>query len=306
MKKIVEKYLVPIQIGIVVLILSVIGVTGYFIYSLSRNIDSVKTDLLSFTKSFETKINDLQSGLDTTAKTSEQLSQNLQTQKNQSDSLGQTLSGLAGTVNTLEKLSKTDRELLQKYSKVYFLNENYVPVQLSSIDQKYLQNKNESLQFHTVVMPFLSKMLDDADLDPIKSIQVVSAYRSFKEQSALKSTYKHLYGSGANTFSADQGYSEHQLGTTVDLSSPTSGFVLEIKFEDTPAFAWLKDNAYKYGFVLSYPKGNAYYQYEPWHWRFVGVELATKLHNENKYFYDLDQREIDTYLIKIFDAGGYL
>ncbi len=52
---------------------------------------------------------------------------------------------------------------------------------------------------------------------------------------------------------------------------------------------------------MSYPKSNIYYQYEPWHWRFVGEDLAEDLHDDKKNFYELDQREIDKYLIKIFD-----
>lgn len=56
-----------------------------------------------------------------------------------------------------------------------------------------------------------------------------------------------------------------------------------------------------YGFTLSYPKGNAYYQYEPWHWRYVGRTLATYLFEEDKHLYDLSEREIDAYLITIFD-----
>jgi hypothetical protein len=89
-------------------------------------------------------------------------------------------------------------------------------------------------------------------------------------------------------------------GTTVDLTTPKV-VAMSLDFAKSPAYAWLQANAHKYGFVLSYPKQNQYYQFEPWHWRFVGVELATKLHNENKFFYDLDQHEIDVYLIKIFD-----
>jgi LAS superfamily LD-carboxypeptidase LdcB len=63
----------------------------------------------------------------------------------------------------------------------------------------------------------------------------------------------------------------------------------------------MQNHAYIYGFVLSYPKNNGYYVYEPWHWRFVGVKLATDLHNQGKNFYDMDQRTIDTYLLNIFD-----
>ena len=111
------------------------------------------------------------------------------------------------------------------------------------------------------------------------------------------------YGSGtANQFSADQGYSEHQLGTTLDFTTPVIKGAL-LSFAKTTAYTWMNDNAYKYGFVISYPKQNTYYEYEPWHWRFVGRELATYLHNIDNggYFYQLDQRFIDTYLVKIFD-----
>jgi D-alanyl-D-alanine carboxypeptidase len=109
------------------------------------------------------------------------------------------------------------------------------------------------------------------------------------------------FGSGtANSFSADQGYSEHQLGTAVDFTTPAIGAVLT-GFDKTASYQWLQANAYKYGFVLSYPKGNGYFVFEPWHWRYVGVELATFLHDQGKNFYDLDQRTIDSYLIKFFD-----
>jgi hypothetical protein len=63
----------------------------------------------------------------------------------------------------------------------------------------------------------------------------------------------------------------------------------------------MQKNAYKYGFVLSYPKGNVYYVFEPWHWRFVGEKLAADLNKSGDYFYDWDQRKIDTYLVNVFD-----
>ena len=130
---------------------------------------------------------------------------------------------------------------------------------------------------------------------------MVSAYRSFGEQAALKSSYKVTYGAGtANSFSADQGYSEHQLGTTIDFTTGYLGANFA-GFDKSDAYAWLLDNAYKYGFIISYPKTNAYYTYEPWHWRFVGKKLARYLHTTNERFYDLDQRTIDSYLITIFD-----
>jgi LAS superfamily LD-carboxypeptidase LdcB len=206
---------------------------------------------------------------------------------------------VSGTVNTLEKLSKTDPELLQKYSKVFFLNEHYVPTRLVDIQNKNKYSESKDLEIHFEVKPHLEEMLADA-LKAGVEIYVASAHRSFDEQQVLKGQYTTTYGSGANQFSADQGYSEHQLGTTVDLITVGIGGTLD-GFDDTSAYQWLLNNAYKYGFVLSYPKNNTYYIFEPWHWRFVGVGFATYLHSTGQDFYDLDQRKIDEYLVSIFD-----
>lgn len=212
---------------------------------------------------------------------------------------GAQVEAIGTVVGNLDKLSKTDRELLQKYSKIYFLNENYVPDSLIDIGPEFLTTKNKAMQIHTKVLPYLQKMIETASSSG-QIIKVASAYRSFGEQAILKSQYKVTYGSGANTFSADQGYSEHQLGTAVDFSTPRLGPDFS-GFGKTDAYKWLLENAHTYGFTLSYPKDNGYYMFEPWHWRFVGVELATRLHDNDKYFYGFSQREINTYLIKIFD-----
>lgn len=216
------------------------------------------------------------------------------------DSFNGQIQSISSTVGTLDKLSKTDKELLKKYSKVYFLNENYVPATLTQVDEEYAFSDNGNFLIHTQVWPYLKRLLDAARADDIELV-VASAFRSFDTQASLKSEYKVIYGAGtANQFSADQGYSEHQLGTSVDFTTATVGGIFS-KFKSDPAYQWLKDNAHKYGFVLSYPEGNTYYKFEPWHWRFVGVSLAEFLHRENKYFYNFDQREIDAYLIKLFE-----
>jgi LAS superfamily LD-carboxypeptidase LdcB len=219
-------------------------------------------------------------------------------QKNQNFALQ--LDKINTDLETYQRLSQTDPELLQKYSKVYFLNENYIPSALTVIDTKYLANKERPQQFHDRVWPFLKRMLDDAAVAEAP-ITVVSAFRSFGTQATLKSAYKVTYGAGsANAFSADQGYSEHQLGTAIDFSTPTTSGNLT-GFEKTKGYTWLTNNAHRYGFILSYPPNNAYYVYEPWHWRFVGLDFADKLHNENKRFYDLDQRDISPFLANFFN-----
>ncbi len=213
--------------------------------------------------------------------------------------LQEQVKSITGTVGTLEKLSKTDKELLQKYSKVYFLNENYLPSKLTQVDPKYTYDKNMDKWIHSNTWLYMQRMLDGAIGNGI-DLLVVSAYRSFETQTQLKNNYSIVYGSGANKFSADQGYSEHQLGTTVDFTTPETGNDF-LAFKNTNTYEWLTDNAYKYGFVLSYPEKNGYYVFEPWHWRFVGVKLAERLYNDGIYFYDLSQREIDEYLVNIFD-----
>ena len=216
------------------------------------------------------------------------------------DSFSGQISSIGNTVGTLEKLAQTDKELLKKYSKVYFLNENYVPAKLTQVEERYTFDGGENFLIHAEVWPYLKRLLDAANASGIELL-VVSAFRSFDTQASLKSEYRVTYGAGtANQFSADQGYSEHQLGTSVDVTTAAVGAVFS-KFKSDPAYQWLINNAHQYGFVLSYPEGNTYYKFEPWHWRFVGVSLAETLNRENKYFYDLDQREIDAYLIKLFD-----
>lgn len=223
----------------------------------------------------------------------------LQDKEKEINSFQDQLGIISNTVGTLEKLSLTDPELLKKYSKIYFLNENYVPKTLIDIDEKYLSPGTTNFYIHAQVWPHLRALFEAAHASDLKLL-TASAYRSFSTQSTLKSNYKFTYGSGANAFSADQGYSEHQLGTALDFTTEKLGANFS-SFAGDGAYQWLKDNAYRYGFTLSYPENNSYYKFESWHWRFVGVELATKLHTEGKSFYDLDQREIDQYLVKLFD-----
>lgn len=247
----------------------------------------------------EMTIEALQAELSLTEEDLEELEDDYRKEKRKNENFEDQIDAIMGTVGDLDKLSKTDEELLQKYSKVYFLNENYVPSDIKQIDKKYVLEGRDNQFFHGDAISFLENMLDDAEDDGI-DLKIVSAYRSFDTQTQLKGAYTQTYGTGANTFSADQGYSEHQLGTTLDLTTPTVGGTY-LSFKDTEAYAWLLKNAYKYGFTLSYPNDNGFYIFEPWHWRFVGEDLAEDLYDDDMHFYDMSQREIDQYLIKIFD-----
>jgi len=268
---------------------------GYGAYTLYQNLTTTTTKLASSTLELASTTLELQK----TEADKQALADALTAEQAKNGDYQNQISTIATTVGTLTKLSQTDKELLEKYSKVYFLNENYIPSSLSDIDEQYALDPKRTYEIHAEVKPFLEHMLSDA-ADAGAPLLVLSSYRSFGDQTALKISYKVTYGAGANKFSADQGYSEHQLGTAVDLTTKELG-TTAISFATTPGGKWLSENAYKYGFILSYPSGNAYYQYEPWHWRFVGVALATYLHDHDAHFYDADQRFIDTYLANIFD-----
>jgi len=291
-----------ITVSIVVIVL-VVALAIFFIWkqyiAVTTELKNTKTELDSLVATSQIKQIELEGFLAQAQRENEELSEILEEEQEKISDFEKDIKSITKTVDTLEKLSKTDPELLQKYSKVYFLNEHYSPPELAEINTKFLAEKDEEELIHEEVEPFLDDMLEDA-LDDGINLKIVSAFRSFGEQSSLKSSYKVVYGAGsANQFSADQGYSEHQLGTAIDVTIAIS--TAFVNFESTAAYEWLLDNAYKYGFVLSYPKNNVYYQFEPWHWRFVGEDLARDLDKKNMFFYDMDQRDIDKYLVGIFD-----
>lgn len=280
----------------VILILIIIGLfifrenehkKDYFVFKEQiKTLELEKTDLNSIIKNLETDRDSLIERLEFT--------ENRLTEEDEKNSK------LNDDLSIISELISTDQELLMKYSRVFFLNEHYTPKKLSYIEDKWISNNTKKLQIHSEVEDNLLNLLEDAAEDKI-NLKILSAYRSFGDQAMIKNNYLVQYGTGANTFSADQGYSEHQLGTTVDFTTPELGAYLDTSFDQTAAFKWLQDNAYRYGFVMSYPKGNSYYQYEPWHWRFVSKNLARLLHRNNKNFYDMDQRDVYQHLIGFFD-----
>jgi D-alanyl-D-alanine carboxypeptidase len=197
-------------------------------------------------------------------------------------------------LNTNLKIEPKNLILFKKYSKVDFLDENYKPESLVQVDKKYLNKDGKNFLILEDVYPFLEKLLIDAQVENL-SLQVLSVYRSYNYQKDLKNYYINNFGKEeADKFSADPGFSEHQLGSVLDFTSPEIGGKLT-GFDKTLEYNWLLENAHKYGFVLSYPENNPYYKFEPWHWRFVGISLASKLFEENKYFYLEDQEVINQY-----------
>jgi D-alanyl-D-alanine carboxypeptidase len=283
-----------IILGIAIIGLEVLGMISSIGYFLITDFKITKKSLAFY----QNITHNYQLSLENKIQENNDLRQQLLQEEELVNSFRSNLNSLSSEVNTIVKLRNLDPELLKKYSKVYFLNENYVPKTLLQIDPQYVTNSKEQY-IHGNVLPFLYALLEEAKKNNI-DLKIKWGFRSFLDQYNIKTSDVMTYGTGANKFVADQGYSEHQLGTTVDFVTTEFNGNASL-FHKSKAYQWLLNNAYKYGFILSYPENNKYYIFEPWHWRFVGIKLATRLHDENKHFYDLDQRDIDQYLIYIFD-----
>jgi D-alanyl-D-alanine carboxypeptidase len=108
-----------------------------------------------------------------------------------------------------------------------------------------------------------------------------SGFRNYNTQKALYDRTKETRGLAvAEKLSARPGHSEHQLGLAADFSARGQGCVILVCFGNTEAGRWVEENSHEYGFILRYPKGYRAitgFQYEPWHFRYVGVELSTEM-----------------------------
>lgn len=158
-------------------------------------------------------------------------------------------------------------------NKYYTVDESYTPEGLINVgnNQRMKKEAGESLM----------QMIKDIKNDGMY-LQPQSGYRSYELQEDLYTGYVSREGKAkADTYSARPGSSEHHTGLAIDVSKDGT---LEKTFENTKEFKWLDENAHKYGFILRYPKDKTYitgYDYEPWHYRYVGIEVATLIKNEN-------------------------
>lgn len=116
------------------------------------------------------------------------------------------------------------------------------------------------------------------------SLILASGYRSFSTQTVIhKQKVAQLGLIAGENLAARPGYSEHQTGLAADLSALGQGCSIRVCFANTVAGKWLANNAYEYGFILRYPKGRTAvtgYQFEPWHFRYVGLELSSYMHSQ--------------------------
>ena len=170
---------------------------------------------------------------------------------------------------------------LMLVNKYHYLGKEYIPSDLVDIKNYYAYGENQVKK--EVYENFLS-MWNDAKKEDL-SLIVTSAYRDYDYQQSLWNSYANKNGNDwADSVAARAGYSEHQTGLSMDIV--TYGSTMD-SFESTDEFKWLSENAYKYGFILRYPKGKEEitgYSYESWHYRYVGKDIALKMHNEDITF----------------------
>lgn len=163
-----------------------------------------------------------------------------------------------------------------------FANPRYQPSDLRIVSVPTLPGRGQDERsLRAVLMPDLEKLVAAARAAGV-TLRVGSGYRSYATQASLFASYARRHGeAAASRFSSRPGHSEHQSGLAVDFAGADQTCWVDNCFEGTAAGKWLAAHAHEYGFILRYPKGKESitgYQYEPWHFRYVGRELAGALH----------------------------
>ena len=181
----------------------------------------------------------------------------------------------------------TSKILVNKYN---YLGSNYVPKNLENIS---LKHSRSGMKLVSYAKDAFEKMAKAAKKDGY-NIVAMSSYRSYKYQVDLYNRYKSKDGkTAADTYSARPGFSEHQTGLAVDIYNGKKDFN---NFEKTKEFNWMRKNAYKYGFILRFPKDKVKqtgYQYESWHYRYVGKKVAKYINKNNLCFEEYYVQKIE-------------
>ena len=129
------------------------------------------------------------------------------------------------------------------------------------------------------------QLIDGAKKEQIQ-LKIISGYRSYATQERLYDSYVQKYGqAAADTYSARPGHSEHQTGLAADLGNSDGTCDFDTCFSNTQAGKWLAAHTHEYGFIIRYQQKQTQvtgYQYEPWHIRYVGKDLANELHSKNQ------------------------
>ena len=167
-------------------------------------------------------------------------------------------------------------------NKFYHLDKSYERTDLQNINLAYAYANNSAAE---IVIEKFKQMRDDIEEEMNVHLMVNSSYRSYEDQEEIYNEFKKVSLKYADSYAARPGYSEHQTGLAIDITSlehPTAN-----EFKESEEYKWLKENCHKYGFVLRYPEGKEHitgYSTESWHFRYVGEEAATQIYKENITF----------------------
>ena len=157
-------------------------------------------------------------------------------------------------------------------NKYYKVPEGYRPPDLETFDGQLLRKETGEAY----------KRMREDGLKQGLNIRVVSGYRSVEYQEGLYNRYLSSDSKeNVDRYSARPGYSEHHTGMAMDLFGSQDGLR---NFENTPEYPWVRDNCYKYGFIIRYlveTEDITGYESEPWHLRYVGVDVATEMKEKN-------------------------
>jgi D-alanyl-D-alanine carboxypeptidase len=166
------------------------------------------------------------------------------------------------------------------------LPSTYIPQNLTtpSVPLRRISTSSE-MKLRSDAAKALEDMFTSAKKDNI-SLKLASGYRSYALQQQVYVGYVKNSGiAKADTFSARQGHSEHQTGLAADVEPDSQVCELDVCFKNTPEGQWLAVNCFKYGFIIRYQENKQTvtgYQFEPWHIRYVGVDLAIQIKTTNQ------------------------
>jgi zinc D-Ala-D-Ala carboxypeptidase len=200
----------------------------------------------------------------------------------------------AGPIVSCSERKPASDDLCVIVTTAFGLSEHYVPPDLVRLD-KYLPYTvvySDQVRVRRPVVEPLVKMIKAMQAAGLKPI-VRSGYRSYYDQATARAKWEQQYPDRADLVSALPGHSEHQLGLAVDFGSPELAEIVgdptieyHTDFDKTSEGLWLAEHAYEYGFTLSYPVDAMVWTglvYEPWHFRYVGVDLSTYLHDTGQF-----------------------
>ena len=162
----------------------------------------------------------------------------------------------------------TSPEDILLVNNAHALPEGYAPEQLVNLyeQRRFFQLANSDIYLERATFEAANRMFEQAEKDDINGFIITSGYRSAEKQAEV-------YAQQQDGTASKPGYSEHQTGLAFDVTAMRDGG----GFEETPQFAWLIEHCWDYGFILRYPSGKeglTGIPYEPWHYRYVGVEIA--------------------------------